>query len=144
MDSAPNPPPPVTWQPNRMPKPVAWPVPAFGTAIMRGLKGRCPACGETKLFRGYLTVVDVCANCAAPLGSARADDAPPYFTILIVAHIVITGMVLVEHLYAPSELVQAAIWLPVTTLLCLGLLRPIKGATVGVMLKNGMFKSSDD
>jgi uncharacterized protein (DUF983 family) len=40
--------------------------------------------------------------------------------------------------------VHAVIWLPLTVILSLGLLQPIKGATVGLMLKLGMFKSATD
>src|SRR5271168_4841647 len=80
---------PIRWQPDRRPAPApVWPVPPLATALGRGLMGRCPACGKTHLFNGFLRVVDVCAVCHAPLGSARADDAPPYFVILITAHIV--------------------------------------------------------
>src|ERR1700733_367764 len=72
------------WQPNRTPSPPPlWPVPPLATALGRGLMGCCPACGKAHLFNGFLRVVDVCPVCHAPLGSARADDAPPYFVILI-------------------------------------------------------------
>jgi uncharacterized protein (DUF983 family) len=40
--------------------------------------------------------------------------------------------------------VQAAIFVPLTLILALCLLRPIKGATVGLMLKLGMMKPDDD
>jgi uncharacterized protein (DUF983 family) len=104
----------------------------------------CPSCGKTKLFAGYLKVTPVCSNCHAPLGLARADDAPPYFTIVIVGHIVISGMWSVERAYQPPLWVHAAIWLPLTVALTLLLLRPIKGATVGLMLSLGMLKSGDE
>ena len=134
----------VTWTPDRTPLLPPWPLPPLGAALWRGLIGRCPACGKTRLFRGYLRVADACANCAAPLGAIRSDDAPPYFTIFVTGHIVIPGMFLVEKAYAPPDWVQAAIWLPVTLLLCLGLLRPIKGATVGLMLRLGLLRAGPD
>ena len=85
-----------------------------------------------------------CSVCGAPLGLARADDAPPYFTILIVGHIVLGGMLALEKAASPPIWVHAVIWLPLTVILSLGLLQPIKGATVGLMLKLGMFKSATD
>ncbi len=124
--------------------PVPWPVPRLAIALGRGLRMVCPACGQTKLFRGYLTVVPVCAVCNAPLGLARADDAPPYFTILIVGHVVIGGLVWLERSYGPPLWVQAAIWVPLTVAMTLLLLRPVKGATVGLMLTLGMLKSGSD
>ena len=136
--------PTIVWQPDRAAKVPAWPVPALGTALLRGLMCTCPACGKTKLFRGYLRVADDCTACGAPLSRIRADDVPPYFTIFVVAHIVVPLMLLVDRAYHLDDLVQAAIWLPVTTLLCLALLRPIKGATVGLMLRLGLVRELND
>lgn len=136
--------PPVRWQPNRVPKLPGWPLPTTGVAMLRGLLGKCPACGQTKLFRGYLRVADRCVACTAPLGQVPADDAPPYFTILIVAHIVVPGMYMLERSQAPSLLLQTAIWIPVTTILTLSLLRPIKGATLGLMLRLGLVNAGTD
>ena len=135
---------PIVWAPKRDVVRPAWPVPSLGVALLRGLQCRCPACGRTDMFRGYLRVVDACDDCGAPLGSARADDAPPYFTIFAVGHIVVPLMFVVERSYQPSMWVHAAIWLPLTTMLSLALLRPIKGATVGLMLKLGLMKSDDE
>lgn len=134
----------VRWQPGRSRATETWPVPSLLTALRRGLLCRCPACGRTALFRGYLRVVDSCAECAAPLGQARADDAPPYFTIFVVGHIVVLAMVMTDNRWQYSMWVSAAIWLPMTAVLSLLLLRPIKGATVGLMLKLGLMKSSGD
>ncbi len=129
---------PVIWQPDRVAKKPNWPVPALGVAMLRGLRGSCPACGKAKLFHGYLRVVDSCPNCEAPLGRIRADDAPPYFTIFIVAHVVVGGMVITNRSFDLSDLTQALIWLPLSAAMVIGLLRPVKGATVGLMLKLGL------
>lgn len=136
----PNSPVPTRWEPDRSPPQVSWKLPTMPLALGRGLRGRCPSCDQAPIFQGYLKVVPECAHCGAPLGLARADDAPPYFTILLVGHIVVPGMLLLERTLAPPLLLQAAIWLPLTLALALGLLRPIKGATVGLMLKLGMLK----
>ena len=93
------------------------------------------------MFGRFLKVIPECPNCTAPLGLARADDAPPYFTILIVGHIVIPTMLITQKLYDPSNLVLSAIFLPLTVVLSIGLLRPVKGATVGLMLSFNMLKS---
>ena len=135
---------PLYWRPEPpVPRP-SQPLPSLLTAIGRGLRCRCPVCGKGRAFDGYLTVVPRCAHCGAPLERARADDAPPYFTILIVGHLVIPLLLLVDFDYAPPMWVMAAIFLPLTLALTLFLLRPIKGATVGLMLKLGLFKTADD
>ena len=135
---------PERWQPDRSVNPSAWPQPPMSTAIGRGLLGRCPACGKSHLFNGFLRVVAECRNCGAPLGLARADDAPPYFTILVTGHIVVPLMYLVDRHQSPPLWVMSAIFLPLTFLLALGLLRPIKGGTVGLMLTLNMLKSDTD
>ncbi|MGC8474851.1 MAG: DUF983 domain-containing protein [Acetobacteraceae bacterium] len=132
--------PPAHWPSPAVAVPSPWPVPPVGTAMGRGLRCRCPACGQTPLFAGFLRVAPVCAHCSAPLGLARADDAPPYFTIVVVGHIVVALLVLVQRGWNPSSATMTAIFLPLTLVLSLALLRPIKGATVGVMLTMGLMK----
>ena len=75
--------------------------------------------------------------------SHRADDAPPYFTIVIVGHIVVPLMLWMQKSYDPSAALLAVIFLPLTFFMALAFLRPVKGGTVGLMLKLGMLKSDD-
>ena len=131
---------PRHWQPNRRETPGSRPLPPLLTALGRGLRGRCPVCGKSPIFNGYLRVVKTCRNCAAPLGEVRSDDVPPYFTIVIVGHLVIPGMLILEQAAAPPLWVHIAIWVPLTLALTLLLLRPVKGATVGLMLSLGLMK----
>jgi uncharacterized protein (DUF983 family) len=132
---------PIPWQPDRMLRSPPWPTPKLSTALSRGLLGRCPACGKTHIFNGYLRIVQECTNCHAPLGSARADDAPPYFVILITGHIVIPAMLIVHKWSDPSDFVLTAIFVPLSLVMALGLLRPVKGAVLAVMVSMGMLVS---
>ncbi len=134
--------PSTNWQPDRSLPP--WPLPPMATAIGRGLLGRCPACGKSHMFNGFLRVVPACSHCAAPLGLARADDAPPYFTILITGHIVIPLMLLLERARQPPTWAMTAIFVPLTLVLAVGLLRPVKGGTVALMLALNMLKTDAD
>ena len=134
---------PIRWQPDRSPQPTPWPAPSLTVALIRGARGVCPACGMTRAFDGYLRVTPHCTACGAPLGSLRADDAPPYFTVFVVAHMVVGLMLLTDQAFDPPLWLQAATWLPFTAMLCLVLLRPVKGATLGLMLKLGFMKSDD-
>jgi uncharacterized protein (DUF983 family) len=130
------------WEPHRSTPPNPWPMPSLATAVGRGLRGRCPGCGKTRIFTGFLKVAPVCQECGAPLGLARADDAPPYFTILIVGHIIIPLLFIVERSTDQLSLwIMSAIFLPLTLALSLGLIQPIKGGTVGLMLNLNMLKS---
>jgi uncharacterized protein (DUF983 family) len=101
-------------------------------AMRRGFFGRCPSCGRGHLFRAFLKVVDECPVCGEEMRHHRADDAPAYFVILIVGHIVVGLALEVEILFSPPYWVHIALWLPLTLVLALGLLQPIKGAIVGL------------
>jgi uncharacterized protein (DUF983 family) len=102
------------------------------TALKRGLRCRCPRCGEGKLFRAFLKVDDHCAVCALDFTPHRADDLPAYLVIVIVGHIVVPIALMIETNYSPSVALQLAIYLPVTLLMSLLLLQPVKGAVVGI------------
>ncbi len=136
--------PPVRWEADRTPRPSAWPQPPLPVAMARGAAGRCPACGQSRLFDGFLRIAPGCPQCHAPLGDVPADDAPPYFTIFIVAHVVIGLMVLVEQVWAPALWIYAATFLPFTLLLTLLIMRLVKGATVGLMLRLGLQRDAAD
>ena len=65
--------------------------PAWTEALMRGFKRMCPRCGKGKMFAGYLTPRESCENCGLAFEPLRADDAPAYFTVFLVGHVVIAG-----------------------------------------------------
>jgi uncharacterized protein (DUF983 family) len=104
----------------------------MASAAWRGMRGRCPNCGEGKLFRAFLKVNNNCPNCNEALYHHRADDAPPYVVITIVGHIVVGLMLIVEKTYALDMWIQMAMWVPLTILLALVMLQPTKGALIGV------------
>ena len=101
-------------------------------SVMRGFRRRCPHCGEGKIFAGYARVADACDQCHEEMFHQRADDAPPYFTIMIVGHIVVPGLLMMERSFAPPTWVQMSVWLPMSLLLTLSLLPLVKGAIVGL------------
>jgi uncharacterized protein (DUF983 family) len=107
-------------------------------AVMRGFRGRCPHCGEGKLFRAFLKVADECPKCGEELHHHRADDFPAYIVIVLVGHIVVPLILHVETVYAPATWVHWALWVPLTVGLCLALLPLIKGAIVGLQWGMGM------
>ena len=101
------------------------------SAMKRGFRGRCPRCGEGKLFRAFLKVGNNCSACGLDFTPHRADDLPAYLVIVIVGHIVVPLALWIETDYAPAVWLQLAIYLPLTVVLSLGLLQPVKGAVVG-------------
>jgi uncharacterized protein (DUF983 family) len=101
-------------------------------AMRHGFLGRCPKCGRGHLFRAFLKVADQCDICGEEMHHHRADDAPAYFVVLIVGHIVAALALETEILFSPPYWVHMALWLPLTLILALGLLQPVKGAIVGL------------
>ena len=102
------------------------------TAMKRGLRCRCPNCGEGKLFRAFLKTNDRCSACGQDFTHHRADDLPAYLVIVIVGHIVVPMALSIETNFAPPVLLQLAIYLPITLIASLALLQPVKGAVVGL------------
>jgi len=101
-------------------------------AIKRGFLGRCPRCGQGKVFRAYLKVADSCSACGQDFSGHRADDLPAYLVIVIVGHIIVPLALWIETDYSPPVPLQLAIYLPVTLIASLALLQPVKGAVVGL------------
>ena len=109
----------------------AEPAPWF-LGMRRGLARRCPACGIGPLYRGYVKQQPVCSQCGENLLQYRADDAPAYFTILIIGHIVVPAVLLLEVLYHPPTSLQLMLWIPFTVALAVLALPRIKGALIGL------------
>jgi uncharacterized protein (DUF983 family) len=102
------------------------------TAMKRGFRGRCPRCGEGKLFRAFLKVDNNCSVCGLDFTPHRADDLPAYLVIVIVGHIVVPIALIIETDYSPPVALQLSIYLPLVMILSLVLLRPVKGTVVGL------------
>ena len=105
-----------------------------GVSMLRGLRGRCPHCGEGKLFYRYLKVEPVCQTCGHDLDRYPADDGPAYFTVLLVGHLVIVPFLIFFApliwkapvlILVPSALIAVA----AITLLTLPV---VKGAFIGL------------
>ena len=100
--------------------------------IARGLRGRCPRCGEGKLFQGFLTLRPRCEKCGLDFGFADAGDGPAVFVILLGGAIVVFAALITEVVYQPPYWVHAVLWLPLILLVTLAPLRPIKGLMIAL------------
>ena len=107
-------------------------------ALARGFAMKCPNCGRGHLFGRFLKVADHCEVCGEDYTPQRADDFPAYLVIVLVGHTVVPLALLVETEFAPALWLQIALWVPLTGLLSLALLSPIKGAVVAMQWFGGM------
>jgi uncharacterized protein (DUF983 family) len=106
----------------------------FRTALWRGWRGLCPRCGGAPLFGGFLKMLSRCPACGLGNEPYRADDAPAYFTIFAVGHIVVPLVLVVErYAHEPPLWFHALLWLPLSVLLALILLPRIKGAVIALL-----------
>ena len=113
-------------------------VPAL-QAVRRGFMGRCPACGQGRLFGRFLKVAERCDACGQELHHHRADDFPPYLVMFLVGHIIGYGIYTAEIRFEDVPLwFHLAVWPLLTIVLCLALLQPIKGGVVGLQYALGM------
>jgi uncharacterized protein (DUF983 family) len=102
------------------------------TGLQRGFRRRCPNCGQGRLFVGYLKVGAECPSCGHANGRYRADDAPPYFTMLLVGHLVVAPLLLLPFIWQWPVWTVLGVTLPLVGGLTLALLPLIKGAVVGL------------
>jgi uncharacterized protein (DUF983 family) len=98
--------------------------------IQAGLKGRCPRCGEGRLFSGFLTVGKDCGVCGLDYSFADAGDGPAVFVILIIGFIVVGLALWMEVSYGPPLWLHFILWIPLALVLSLVALRLIKGVLV--------------
>ena len=119
---------------------------SVGRAMWRGLLCHCPNCNSKGLFKKYLKSTEHCSNCGEVMSHHRADDFPPYLTIFIVGHIVVALVLIVERSTALTLWMHLAIWLPLTVILSLLMLQPLKGAVIGLQwaLRMHGFSGNED
>lgn len=116
--------------------------PSFFQSFKRGLRGRCPHCGEGRLYWKYLKVQPRCESCGHDLARYPADDGPAYFTILIVGHLLVGPLLFFPIIWeAPAMYMVPGTLIPLATLTLI-LLPRVKGAFIGVMYRLGV-KESD-
>ena len=107
--------------------------------IPTGLRGRCPRCGEGRLFGRFLKVEPACALCGQEFHHHQADDFPPYIVMFIVGHLLGYGIYTVEMRYEDFPLwLHAFLWPSLAVGLSLALLQPVKGFVIALQYALGM------
>jgi uncharacterized protein (DUF983 family) len=101
-------------------------------AMTRGFLCRCPNCGQGRLFKSFTKTVDECSVCGLDISHHRADDLPAYLVIMIVGHVVVAGFMGAELMLDWTSWQHLALWVPLTIIMALALLQPVKGAVIGL------------
>ncbi len=106
------------------------------SAVTTGLAGRCPRCGDGRLFQGFLTVAPKCDVCGLDFSFADSGDGPAVFVTLVAGFLVLGIALAVDMAYEPPLWIDMVVFLPLTIIVCLGLLRPSKGLLIASQYKN--------
>jgi uncharacterized protein (DUF983 family) len=107
-------------------------------AMLRGFRKICPKCGQGNMFASFLKVTPSCAYCREELFHHKADDMPSYVVITIVGHIIVPLFLWVMVKYNWPDWLHFSVWIPLTIILSLMLLEPIKGAIVAFQWQQKM------
>ncbi|TNE59593.1 MAG: DUF983 domain-containing protein [Alphaproteobacteria bacterium] len=107
---------------------------------------RCPRCGQGRLFKGFLKFAPECSHCELDFAAGDTADGPAVAIMFVVGTVVVGGALFVEIVYMPPMWVHMALWGPLTLLLSVGLLRPLKGVTFALQyfFKAGTVETRED
>jgi uncharacterized protein (DUF983 family) len=106
------------------------------TPVQVGLTGCCPRCGKASIFQRLIVFVPRCPACGLDMSQFNVGDGAASFLILIVGAIV-TGLAMwLELTRSPPWYVHALLWLPLTVMLSLGLMRLVKGLLLALEFRH--------
>jgi uncharacterized protein (DUF983 family) len=106
------------------------------SALHAALAGRCPRCGEGRLFDGVLTVRPRCPGCGLDFSAQDSADGPAVFAILFLGLIVVGLALWVELTFAPPIWVHVVLWTPLIVGGAIAMLRPLKAAMVALQYRH--------
>lgn len=109
---------------------------AVPSPYVTGLLGRCPRCGRGKLFSGLLQLAPRCSSCNLDYAFVDTGDGPAVFVTLFAGFVVLGAALWTELTYEPPFWVHLVVFLPLTAIVCIGLLRPTKGLLVSFQYRN--------
>lgn len=100
--------------------------------VQTGLSGRCPECGEGRLFKSFLSFVDNCAACGADFTDEDAGDGPAVFVIFAIGIFIIPIALGFHMALTPPPFVTFIIWTPIIIGVSLWLLRKMRGVLFNI------------
>jgi len=95
--------------------------------LKTGVLGRCPRCGQGRLFDGFLKLRASCETCGLDYSFADPADGPAFFVLTFGCLPAAVFAVWLEVAYQPPYWVHLVTTLPLIFLTCLPPLRRLKG-----------------
>lgn len=103
--------------------------------LLAGARGRCPRCRRGHLFTGLLTVAECCPVCGLSFAGHDSGDGPAVFGIFILGFVVVGFAAWLEAVWGPPLWLHALVWIPLTIVGALGLLKPLKGMMIAAQYR---------
>jgi uncharacterized protein (DUF983 family) len=77
-----------------------------------------------------------CEACGYDFAQVDSGDGPAVFVITAVGFIIVFGALASELAWDPPVWVDLAVWMPLGAILCVALLRPMKGLMIAAQIRN--------
>jgi len=88
------------------------------------------------MFAGFLTLRETCEVCGLDYSFADSGDGPAVLVTLLAGFVVLGIALAVDVAYEPPLWVYVVVFVPLTIVVCLGMLRPLKGFLVASQYYN--------
>ena len=88
------------------------------------------------MFKGFIDLRDKCETCELDLKFADAGDGPAVFVTLFAGFLLLGMALFVQMKFAPPVWLLMLIFTPLTLLVCIGMLRPLKGLLIALQYRN--------
>lgn len=111
---------------------------SYAPAALRGIRSRCPRCGEGHLFYKWLKPKERCSVCMLDLKPQRADDFPAYISMLVTGHLMAPLIIMLSKDFDMGVAGMLAILVPLAVAMMVGMLQPAKGAVIATQWWFGM------
>ncbi len=101
-------------------------------AVSRGLRGRCPLCGQGRILSGYMRPAPECSACGEDFAPFRTADFASYFVMFIIG-LVFTPVIFVMSMKGQPGFWPSAIVCLLAVTSALALLPRAKGAGMALL-----------
>jgi uncharacterized protein (DUF983 family) len=108
-----------------------------GASLARSaLLGRCPRCGQGRLFDGVLDVRAACDRCGLDLRAHDAGDGPAVAAIFVIGAATVGAALWVDTRFTPPLWVHAVLWPALVLPLSVLTMRVAKAALVALQWRH--------
>ena len=101
-----------------------------GSLLKTALGGKCPRCGEGRLYQSFLKIAERCEHCGLDFSFADSGDGPAVFVIMIVGFLATGGVLYTEFAYEPPIWLHVLVWGPLTIAMSMFFLHVLKGGLI--------------